>query len=84
MTLPQESYVLYTSKITAKGQTTIPQEVRNALGLGAGDKISFEVDEQGNVTLRRFQPTDLEYLKALETSFTEWKSQADEEAYRDL
>ncbi len=76
--------MLYTSKITAKGQTTIPQEVRNALNLGPGDKVSFEVDDQGNVTLRRFQPMDLEYLKALETSFTEWKSQADEEAYRGL
>lgn len=31
----------YESRITAKGQTTIPIEVREYLGIGAGDTIQF-------------------------------------------
>jgi antitoxin PrlF len=32
------------SKITSKGQTTVPKSVRMALGVGAGDEIAFRVD----------------------------------------
>lgn len=40
------------STITAKGQTTIPKAVRQALGVDYGGKIAYRVDEHG-VTLRR-------------------------------
>ena len=32
-----------TSTITSKGQTTVPKEVRDALDIGPGDKITWEV-----------------------------------------
>ena len=32
-----------TSTLTSKGQTTVPKEVRDALDLDAGDKLSWEV-----------------------------------------
>lgn len=35
------------STITAKGQTTIPKSVRQALGVDYGGKIAFRVDERG-------------------------------------
>ena len=31
-----------TAKITAKGQITVPNEVRRALGISAGDRLGFE------------------------------------------
>jgi antitoxin PrlF len=37
----------YQSKITTKGQTTIPLEVREYLGLKPGDRINYVVDETG-------------------------------------
>jgi antitoxin PrlF len=46
-----------TSTITAKGQTTIPRSVRQALGLRYGDKIAFRVDERG-VTVHRSDAED--------------------------
>jgi antitoxin PrlF len=37
--------------ITAKGQTTVPKAVRQALGVGYGGRIAFRV-ENGSVTIR--------------------------------
>jgi antitoxin PrlF len=41
------------STITAKGQTTIPKSVRQALGVDYGGRIVFRVDEQRGVTVHR-------------------------------
>lgn len=72
------------AKITSKGQTTIPQDVRKALRVSAGDLIAWEVSADGTATVRRVQPLDVEYLRALEGTLTEWAGAADEEAYGDL
>lgn len=74
--------MLAIAKITAKGQTTIPQDVRLALNVSAGDLIAWEVGTDGTATVRRVQPLDLEYLRALEGTLGEWSGAADEEAYR--
>jgi len=71
------------AKITSKGQTTIPKEVRKALGLKPGDLLLWEVVE-GKAVVRRVEPLDLAYLRALEESLAEWASPEDEEAYRGL
>ncbi len=71
-------------KITAKGQTTIPQNVRAALHVAPGDQIAWEVNPDGTATVRRVQPGDIEYLRAVESTLSEWASQADEDAYREL
>lgn len=72
------------AKITAKGQTTIPQDVRAALKVSAGDLIAWEVGADGTATVRRVQPMDIEYLRAVEGTLSEWSGAADEEAYREL
>ncbi len=72
------------AKITAKGQTTVPQPVRAALHLSAGDLIAWEVAADGTARVRRVQPLDLDYLRAVEGTLSEWASSADEEAYREL
>jgi antitoxin PrlF len=33
--------------VTSKGQITIPKEVRERLGLEAGDRVEFVADEKG-------------------------------------
>jgi len=76
--------MLAVAKITAKGQTTIPQDVRAALNVAPGDLIAWEVSADGTATVRRVQPLDIEYLRAVEGTLTEWSGAADEEAYRDL
>ena len=41
------------STLTSKGQTTIPLQVRERLGLRQGDAIDFVFQPDGSVTLRR-------------------------------
>jgi AbrB family looped-hinge helix DNA binding protein len=72
------------AKVTAKGQTTIPRGIRDALHVAAGDFLAWDVERDGVVRVRRVEPVDVEYLKALETSLTEWSSPEDEEAYGGL
>jgi len=40
------------STLTAKGQVTIPKEVRERLGLKEGDRLVFRFDDQGNLLVR--------------------------------
>jgi AbrB family looped-hinge helix DNA binding protein len=40
------------STLTSKGQTTIPKEIRELLGLEPGDKLDFIVEADGRVVLR--------------------------------
>jgi antitoxin PrlF len=36
-----------TATLTSKGQITIPKEVREALGVSAGDRVEFVAQEKG-------------------------------------
>lgn len=40
------------AKLTSKGQVTVPKAVRDALGLKAGDKITFRVEGSRAVLAR--------------------------------
>ncbi|MDZ7621674.1 MAG: type II toxin-antitoxin system PrlF family antitoxin [Candidatus Competibacteraceae bacterium] len=72
------------AKITAKGQTTVPREIRALLEIGPGDLIAWEVEKDGRVAVRRVRPLDLDYLQAIQSTLGEWESTEDEAAYRDL
>jgi antitoxin PrlF len=77
--------VLAKSRVTKKYQATIPAPVRKRLGLKPGDSILFEESTPaGAIILRRAEPIDLEYLEALEGTLSEWNSENDDRAYRDL
>ncbi len=71
------------SKLTTKYQTTIPEKVRSLLGLKKGDFVAFEV-KKNQVILKKVSPLDIQFAKSLESTLSEWNSEHDEEAYRDL
>lgn len=70
-------------KLTAKAQTIIPKEVREALGVGPGDMLVYRITK-GRVTLARAEPLDRAYLKAVESTLSEWASPEDATAYDGL
>ena len=71
------------SRLTSKGQATIPVQVRKALGLRPGDRVAFDVTG-GRATLRKLDAEDRAYLALAQQAFAEWNSPEDEEAFRDL
>ncbi len=75
---------LVTAKLTSKFQATIPKEVRDTLHLTSHDQVVYEITDTNEVLLRKATPLDLDYLKALRYTLTEWESEEDEEAYKHL
>ena len=68
--------------ITAKGQTTVPKAVRQALGVGYGGRIAFRV-EKGRVTVHALpaeegaeDPALAPFLTLLEADFAARPGQA--------
>ncbi|CAN2532366.1 hypothetical+protein [Methylocapsa aurea] len=68
------------SKISVKSQTVLPAEVRKRLDIKPGDRLRYVLDETG-VRIERGGPKDEDDPFA---TFTEWASDADDEAYADL
>jgi AbrB family looped-hinge helix DNA binding protein len=56
-----------TTKVTTKGQVTIPKRIRDLYGLIPGSKVDFQMDEDGRIVLvragARSQPGRFERLR---------------------
>lgn len=74
----------YVSRLTSKHQATIPKEIRTHLHLESGDEILYELLPDNTVIVRKTYPLDISYLQALSSTMTEWESNEDEEAYKNL
>ena len=69
--------------MNAKGQLTVPQAIRAALRLQPGDVLVWELDNQ-SVRIRLVSSVDLNHLRGVEASLSEWASAADEAAFSRL
>ncbi len=67
------------SKVSVKGQTVIPHEVRKRLQLKPGDTLRYRFGDDG-ILLDKAAETDDDPFAA----FSEWKSEADEKVYGEL
>ena len=72
------------STITSKGQVTIPVAVRRHLGVGVNDKVTFVLDENGEVRLRAPHYPTIESLRGIAGSLAAPRSwQETEETAQD-
>jgi AbrB family looped-hinge helix DNA binding protein len=58
----------YVATVTAKGQMTLPIEVRRLLNIQAGDEIEIYTDHRGEFCLRPLTSGPLDFLKDLPVS----------------
>lgn len=76
--------MLITSRMTSKGQTTIPKEIRDFLKAGPGDTLVYQV-EGDKVLVQKAAPFNLPWHATIsDTLAEEWNSPEDDEAFRDL
>jgi len=71
------------SKISIKGQVTIPVNIRKAMDIEPGDLITYELQGK-TVRLKKIEPFDAAYHTAIAETLDEWNSPEDEEAFNDL
>ena len=71
------------SKLSYKGQVTIPKGIRKAIGLRPGDLVAYSV-EDGVILLKRVEPFDSQFHASLSDTLEEWNSLEDDEAFGDL
>ena len=71
------------SRLNAKGQVTVPQAIRAALGLQAGDVLGWDFDKQ-SVRKGLVSSVDLNHLRGVEAGLSEWSTDADEAAFAGL
>ncbi len=74
---------LIASKITSKGQTTIPAEVRAKLRLKSGDAVVYQQTTAG-IIIRKALVLDGEFLKLQEHALSDWHSPEADEDFRAL
>jgi antitoxin PrlF len=73
-----------TSKVTSKGQTTLPREIRGHLQVHPGDHIVYLSTDRG-VLIRKMRPFDAAWHSGVsKTLEAEWNSPEDDEDFRDL
>jgi antitoxin PrlF len=78
--MPSSARKTVYSKISVKSQTVVPAEVRERLRIKPGDRLRYVIDDTG-VRIERSTPNEEDDPFA---TFTEWASDADDEAYADL
>lgn len=75
--------MLATTKITSKGQISVPKSIRERLGVKPGDTLVYEAS--GNaVTLKRLEPFDAALHAALAETLNAWDSPEDDAAFSHL
>jgi len=75
---------LFKTRLRAKGQVTLPGEIREMLELSEGDDLLFFVDEKGQVVIERGRviPPDQAWFWTERWQRIEREAQADIEAGR--
>ena len=75
---------MITTTITAKGQVTIPKEIRQALKLKAGDRVSFVIEEDRAILVpsRRLSLMELRGVFSTNIPYTSYETAYQEAGYQ--
>jgi len=59
------------AKVTSKGQVTIPAEIRQSLGVKAGDKLVFQRSTDGEMLVRKMDEFPFDRFRGMGTGVPE-------------
>jgi AbrB family looped-hinge helix DNA binding protein len=65
-----------TSTVNSKGRVTIPKQVRDRLGIQAGSTVAFDLNESGEVVLRRVDQADVKTASVPASRFAKLRGRA--------
>ncbi len=77
--MPLAATKFVSSKLSVKGQTVLPREVRERLKLSPGDTVRYAIDKDGVHLAKLAVEEDDPFI-----AFTEWSSPEDEAAFANL
>jgi antitoxin PrlF len=70
--------------LTSKGQVTIPKHIREKLGVGPGDSVTFAANDRGEVVVQAILTEREQWDKALRESQADFKLDMDVEEWLDM
>lgn len=74
---------MFYSKITSKGQTTIPMEIRNRLGLTEGSNVIYRISERGDVIMEKDTISTLEQM-GIHVFYCDDREEVEDELYYEV
>jgi antitoxin PrlF len=70
--------------LTSKSQVTIPKHIREKLGVGPGDQVIFDINEDGQVIIRAALSERDQWDKVLRECQADFKMDMDVEDWLDM
>lgn len=67
---------VFMSKISDKGQITVPKIIRETLKIQAGDFIKYDVEEN-TVKIRKLETKENIWLRSIDSTLEEWEGDKD-------
>lgn len=72
------------TRLSARGHVKIPRRICQIIGLEPGDLLTFEIEDNNTITIRRVEEYDEAFNLTVAESLDEWASEHHRQAFQDL
>jgi antitoxin component of MazEF toxin-antitoxin module len=72
------------TRLSARGHLKIPDRICQIIGLEPGDLVTFEIEDNSTLLIRRVEEYDEAFNLTVAESLDEWASEHDRQAFQDL
>ena len=72
------------TRLSARGHLQIPGRICQSIGLEPGDLVTFEIEDNNTLLIRRVEEYDEAFNLTVAESLDEWASEHHRQAFQDL
>ncbi|HSN55122.1 MAG TPA: hypothetical protein VLT32_10635 [Candidatus Sulfomarinibacteraceae bacterium] len=72
------------TRLSARGHLKIPSRICQIIGLQPGDLVTFEIEDNNTLLIRRVEEYDEAFNLTVAESLDEWASEHYRQAFREL